>query len=109
MKGIIEIKVYTTPIFALFLIASCTSNGRSENDGRYVEFGDALMKDEDGILALLLKTVFMRVIERAYPQGIAKPIKDTTAAMLFGKNAMAWSEPGMRRKPVPQPARAIMT
>lgn len=67
------------------------------------------MEDEDGILALLLKTVFMIVNERVYPQGIAKPIKDTTAAMLFGKKAMPWSEPGIKRKPVPQPARAIMT
>ena len=66
------------------------------------------MEDEDRILALLLKTVFIIVIERVHPQGIAKLIKDITAAILFGKKAMAWSEPGIKRKPVPQPARAIV-
>jgi hypothetical protein len=57
--------------------------------------------------ALLKKTEDMIVIANAPPNGIAKEVIATTEAMLFGKNPMPWSVPGMKRRPVPAPVRAI--
>jgi len=66
--------------------------------------GEALMENP----TLLKKTELIKVMAMVPPKGTAKDVMAMTEAISFGKNPMPWRLPGINRRPVPAPVKAIM-